>query len=344
MSSSGTRSLEKLPGTVTPGAGQDRKAIMHLVVLVTALVVLSVISLFVGVGPLTPAHLLQLTPLQMQILTISRLPRLISIVVAGSSLSICGMIMQQLTQNRFVSPTTAGTIDSARLGVLVSLIFFPAASLLQRVVVSVLFALAGTLVFMRLLDRIKYKDVIFVPLVGLMFGNLVSAAATFVAYRYDLVQSLVTWLFGDFSMILAGRYEILYLVLPLMGVAYLYARRFTIAGMGEDFATNLGLNYQQVVKVGLFIVAAVSAMVVLTVGSLPFLGLIVPNMVSLWRGDNLEKNLLPTGILGALLVLACDVAGRLILYPYEVSVGLLMGVLGSGIFLLLLVRRQAYGA
>src|SRR5690606_13634762 len=246
---------------------------------------------------------------------------LISIVVAGSSLSICGMIMQQLTRNRFVSPTTAGTMDSARLGVLMALIFFPAASLLHKVAVSVLFALAGTLVFMRLLDRLKYKDVIFVPLVGLMFGNLVSATATFVAYRYDLVQSLVTWLFGDFSMILAGRYEVLYGVLPLLAMAYLYARRFTIAGMGEDFATNLGLDYQQVVKMGLFIVAAVSATVVMTVGSLPFLGLIVPNIVSLWRGDNLEKNLLPAGLLGALLVLACDIVGRLIIYPYEVPVG-----------------------
>ncbi|MFS8582956.1 MAG: iron chelate uptake ABC transporter family permease subunit, partial [Limnochordales bacterium] len=258
--------------------------------------------------------------------------------------AIAGTIMQQLTRNKFVSPTTAGTMDAARLGVLAGLLVFPGASLLQKTAVAFAFALAGTYVFIRIVERVKIKNTIFIPLVGLMFGNIVSSVTTSVAYRFDLLQSLATWLHGDFSMILRGRYEMLYVGVPLMAVAYVYADRFTIAGMGDSFAANLGLNYRRVVNVGLFIVAAVSSAVVLTVGSLPFLGLVVPNIVTIYRGDNVRKNLPHTALLGAALVVGCDVIGRIIIHPYEVSVGLIMGVLGSAVFLFLLLRGNARGA
>lgn len=316
---------------------------MQPILLLAGLLVLSFVSIFVGVIRLTPADLLQLTPLQVQLLLISRLPRLLSIVISGSALAVAGTIMQQLARNRFVSPTTAGTMDSARLGVLISLLLFPGAGLLQRMAVSLVFALGGTFAFVAMLRRIQYKDVIFVPLVGLMLANIIGAGTTFIAYRFDLLQSLAVWMYGDFSMILAGRYELLYLSVPLMLVAYAYAQRFTVAGMGSDFALNLGLNYHQVVNIGLIIVATISAIVVLTVGSLPFLGLIVPNIVSIFRGDDLRKNLPPVALLGALLVLACDILGRIIIFPYEIPVGLIMGVLGSGAFLYLLLRRHAHG-
>lgn len=318
---------------------------MQLAALVAALLALSFISLFIGVANVSPvdALLWRLTPIQKQILAITRIPRLLSAIMAGAALSMAGMIMQQLTRNKFVSPTTAGTMDAARLGVLVALIVFPGASLLQKTGIAFAFALAGTFLFVRIIERIKFKNATFIPLVGLMFGNIVSSATTSIAYRYDLLQSLNTWLHGDFSMILRGRYEMLYIGLPLILVAYIYADRFTIAGMGDSFATNLGLNYRHVVNVGLVIVAAVSAAVVLTVGSLPFLGLVVPNIVTLYRGDSVKHSLLHAALLGAVLVVACDTLGRVVIYPYEVSVGLTMGVLGSGLFLLMLLRRNAHG-
>jgi len=317
---------------------------MHAAVLLGLLIALSFTSLFVGVGAISPLDIFHLTPVQVKLLQISRLPRLASIIVSGASLSIAGMIMQQLSRNKFVSPTTAGTMDAARLGILFALAFLPNAGMLHKTALAFAFALAGTFGFMFILNRIKYKDAILIPLIGLMFGNIIGAATTFFAYRYDMLQTLSVWLHGNFAMILKGRYEILYLNLPLMLLAYLFAHRFTIAGMGEDFAVNLGLIYRRVVNAGLVIVAAASASVVLTVGSLPFLGLIVPNLVAIYRGDNLKKSIPHTALLGACFVLACDIMGRVIIHPYEVSVGLIMGVVGSGIFLWLLLRREARAA
>ncbi|WAA08775.1 ABC transporter permease [Fervidibacillus albus] len=304
------------------------------------LVILSIVSVFIGVKEITPLDLFDLSDETVQILLISRLPRLISILIAGASMSIAGLIMQQLSKNKFVSPTTAGTMDFARLGILVSMIVFASSSPLEKIVVAFVFALAGTFLFMKILENIKFKDAVFIPLVGLMLGNIVSSIATFFAYRSDLIQNISSWLIGDFSLIIKGRYELIYISLPLLIIAYMYANRFTIAGLGEDFSKNLGLNYRQVVNIGLAIVALITSSVILTVGMIPFLGLIIPNIVSIYQGDHLKKSIFHTAILGAIFVLVCDILGRIIIFPYEIPINLTVGVLGSGIFLYLLLRRQ----
>lgn len=313
---------------------------MKLRYLIVLLIILSLISLFVGVRQISPWDLFNLTETQMQTMVISRLPRLFSIILAGSGLSIAGLIMQQLSRNKFVSPTTAGTMDSASLGILVTILLFPAAGILHKLVIAFGFALAGSLLFMQILERIRYREAILIPLVGLMLGNIIGSITAFFAYKHDLIQTVNTWLHGDFSVILKGRYELMYISVPLMVLAYLYADRFTVAGMGEDFSINLGLNYRQVVNIGLAIVAMVTAVVVLTVGMLPFLGLIIPNIVTMYRGDNLKGTLPHTAVLGAVFVLGCDIGGRLIIYPYEISIGMMVGVIGSGLFLYLLLRRM----
>ncbi|MBB6689809.1 ABC transporter permease [Cohnella xylanilytica] len=311
--------------------------------LIAALVLLSLISLFVGVSSVSPLHLFNLPDDERQVLWISRIPRLLSIVIAGASMSVCGLIMQQLTRNKFVSPTTAGTMDSAKVGILVSMLLFTSAAPLVKMAVAFAFALAGTLLFMKILDRIPFKDAIFIPLVGLMVGNVISSVATFIAYKYDLVQNMSSWLQGDFSGVLKGRYELMYVSVPLMVVAYLYANKFTVAGMGEEFSVNLGLSYRKVVNLGLVVVALSSSATILTVGTIPFLGLVIPNIVSLYLGDNLKRTLSHTALLGAAFVLACDIVGRLVIYPYEIPISLTVGVIGSALFLYLLVRRRTYG-
>lgn len=310
--------------------------------LVLAFIISSFISLFVGVSHITPLDLLDIQSEETQIFLISRVPRLMAIILSGASMSIAGLIMQQLSRNKFVSPTTAGTLDATRLGILVAMLLFANATLFQKMLVAFIFALLGTLLFMQILNRIKFKDAIFIPLVGIMFGNILSSITTFFAYQADVIQNMSAWLQGDFSMIMKGRYELLYISIPVLIITYLFANRFTLAGMGEDFAKNLGLAYERIVNIGLILVALVTVTVVLTVGTIPFLGLIIPNIVSILKGDNLQKTLPHTALLGATFLLICDILGRVIIYPYEISISLMVGVIGSGIFLYLLFRRKAY--
>jgi iron complex transport system permease protein len=310
--------------------------------LITSLIILSLLSLFVGVSSITPLALLDFQSDETEIFLISRVPRLIAILLAGAGMSIAGLIMQQLSRNKFVSPTTAGTLDATRLGILVSMLFFANASTIEKMLIAFVFALAGTFLFMQILDRIKFKDAIFIPLVGMMLGNILSSISTFFAYKADVIQNMSAWLQGDFSMIMKGRYELLYISIPILVIAYLFANRFTVAGMGEDFSKNLGLAYKRVVNIGLILVALITATVVLTVGMIPFLGLIIPNIVSIFKGDHLQKTLPHTALLGANFLLVTDILGRVLIYPYEISISLMVGVIGSGIFLYLLFRRKAY--
>ncbi|MCY9162466.1 ABC transporter permease [Bacillus atrophaeus] len=315
---------------------------MKLRYLVVLLILLAFCSIFIGVEDLSPLDLFHMNKEEASTLFASRLPRLISIIIAGMSLSICGLIMQQISRNKFVSPTTAGTMDWARLGILISLMLFTSASPLIKMLIAFIFALAGNFLFMKILERIKFNDTIFIPLVGLMLGNIVSSIATFIAYKYDLIQNISSWLQGDFSLIVKGRYELLYLSIPLVIIAYVFADKFTVAGMGESFSVNLGLKYKRIVNIGLIISSLITSLVILTVGMLPFLGLIIPNIVSIYRGDNLKSSLPHTALLGAVFVLLCDILGRIIIFPYEISIGLMVGIIGSGIFLYMLLRRKAY--
>ncbi len=311
-------------------------------ILIPILILLSFISLFVGVSSINPLDLLDFQSEETQIFLVSRFPRLVAILLAGAGMSMAGLIMQQLSRNKFVSPTTAGTLDATRLGILVSMLLFANASMIEKMAVAFLFALAGTFLFMQILNRIKFKDAIFIPLIGLMFGNILSSITTFFAYRADVIQNMSAWLQGDFSMVMKGSYELLYISVPVFIIAYMYANRFTVAGMGEDFSKNLGLKYRSVVNIGLTLVALITATVVLTVGMIPFLGLIIPNIVSIFKGDHLQKTLPHTAMLGAIFLLVCDILGRVLIYPYEITISLMVGVIGSFIFLIMLFRRKAY--
>lgn len=307
------------------------------------LAVLAVVSLFTGVRDVSLAGLLGGDADQLMVFTVSRVPRLVAVITAGVGLSVVGLIMQQLARNRFVAPATAGTLESAGLGILVAIILFGATALFMKMVIAFAFSLAGTFVFMTILGRIKYRDPILIPLVGIMYSGVIGSVAIFIAYRYDMVQTLGAWMLGDFSGVLRGRYELLYLTVPMVALAYLYADRFTLAGLGENFAVGLGMNYKRVVNIGLVIIALTTSAVVITVGSIPFLGLIVPNVASIIVGDNVRRTLPLTAVLGGVFVVACDILGRLIIQPYEMPIGMVVGVAGSVLFLALILRRGVYG-
>lgn len=296
---------------------------------VGGLLVLAAISCLIGVAGMS-----------WEVLWVSRLPRTIALVLAGAALAVCGLLMQLLVRNRFVEPSTVGTTEAAGLGLVVITLLVPGSPLMVKMVTAALFALAGTWLFLRVVRLMPVREPILVPLIGLMLGGVISAMTTFLAFHHDLLQTLNTWMTGDFSGVLQGRYELLWLVAGLVVIAFVAADRFTVAGMGETFSANAGLDHRSVLAVGLAIVSVVSAVVVVTVGVIPFLGLIVPNVVSALVGDNARRGLPWVALLGSGLVLACDIVGRLVRHPYEIPVGTVMGVLGAVFFLHLLLRRS----
>ncbi|WP_238945161.1 ABC transporter permease [Allofranklinella schreckenbergeri] len=287
-----------------------------------------------GAGTADNAHIAQ-------VLFISRVPRTLALVLAGASIAVAGMLMQMIARNRFVEPATVGTVGAASLGMLIVALLAPSLAPVGKMLVAATFALAATGLFMLMLRRLPLRNALIVPLVGLVFAGVVEAVTSFLAYRFDMLQAIRAWTVGDFSTVLQGRYELLWISLALTVAAFFAAERFTVIGMGEAVATSLGVHYGRWMALGLLIVATVTAAVVVTVGVIPFLGLIVPNLVSLWMGDRMRRSVLWVALCGSALMLACDIIGRLLIRPFEIPIGTIMGVLGSLLFLALLWRKRA---
>jgi len=299
------------------------------------LVILSITSLFVGVIDLSWAALWS-DPGAVELLVVSRAPRTIAVIISGGALAVSGAIMQMLVRNRFVEPMTAGTGQGAALGILLVTLFAPGASILVKMVLASLTALGASAGFLAIVQRLPPTQPLLVALVGLIYGGILGAAVTFIAYQADLLQYVEIWMNGEFSGVLQGRYELLWLVALVAALAYLAADQFAIIGMGRTASINLGLNYRQTMVLGLLAISIVTALTVVTVGLIPFVGLVVPNIVARLAGDNLRRSLPLTAMTGATLVLLCDILGRLIRYPYEIPVGTVFGVVGALLFLWLL--------
>ncbi|OEX92615.1 iron ABC transporter permease [Corynebacterium sp. BCW_4722] len=273
----------------------------------------------------------------------TRVPRTIALVLAGAAMAMSGLIMQMLTQNRFVEPTTTGTTEWAGLGLLASFVFFPHGSVMARMLLAVAFAFVGTMVFFAFLRRVTLRSSLIVPIVGIMLGAVVSSISTFWALQTDLLQSLGVWFAGSFTSVIAGQYEVLWIVALVVVAVFFYADRLTAAGLGEDIAVSIGLDYNRIVFVGTALVAVASGVVTVVVGNLPFIGLIVPNIVSMVLGDDLRSNLPWVCLTGIGVVTVCDLIGRTIIAPFEMPVAVILGVVGAVVFVAMIVRQSRRG-
>jgi len=314
-------------------------------ILVAGFVILTLLSLEIGaMGEVGFSNLFTGTyeerELARFIFVHSRLPRTVAVILAAAGLSVAGLIMQSISRNKFMSPTTAGTTDAAALGLLISFIFLGHRSGFVQAAFSFVFALVGTLLFTAVINRLKIREVVYIPLLGMMYGGVIGAISTTLSFQTETQTTLNQFNLGSFARL--GNFDLVYVVVIPLVIAVLYATKFSIIGLGEDFAKNLGLNYNRVVGLGLVIVALISASTFVAVGPLPFIGLIIPNMTATIFGDNIKKSIFDLMLFGACFVLFCDIISRLIIFPFEMNVSVTISVAGGIIFMVYLLRGM-YG-
>lgn len=292
-------------------------------------IVLSLVSLLIGTEDLNWV-----------VFRASRLPRLIAILLAGIGLAISGVILQNITQNKFVEPATSGGLDAAKLGILLSITMTPTLGIFSKMVFALICVFFSSIILVLIIRKIKFRNSVLVPVIGLMFGGFLSALAEFYAYKQRIMQSMQGWLLGDLSKIVEGHYELIYIIVPIVVLSYLFAYHITIIGMGRNLAKSIGFNYRLTVLVGLILVSITVASVVITIGAIPFVGLVIPNLVTLRYGDHLSKTLPIIALSGAALLLFCDVLGRTLVYPYEIPIAITAGSIGGIIFLFMIIIRR----
>lgn len=322
-------------------AVRQRRAVWLTVGAALLVLLLALLSLNLGASQMRLLHLLtQPDDRVTQVLLASRLPRTVALILAGAALAVAGLLMQMMARNRLVEPGTVGTFSAASLGMLLATIINPGMALWLKFALVSLCAVLGSWLFLAVLQRIALRSALLVPLVGLVLAAVLASASGLLAYQFELSQALRAWSSGDFSAILRGRYELLWLAAGITLLAMLLADRFTVVGLGKDFATNVGVNYSALVALGVLMVSMISASVVLTAGALPFVGLLVPNLVRALVGDHMRRGILLVVLLGAAMMLAADLLGRWLIHPYEVPSANLLAIVGSLAVIVLLLRGR----
>jgi len=301
---------------------------------VIVIIILGIISLFTGVYDIRG----QVDGMEMFFIT--RVPRTAALMLTGAAMSMSGLVMQLITQNRLVEPTTTGTIEWSGLGLLLVYLLFPAPTLVLRMTGAIVFSFIGTMIFFLFLRRVKLRLSLIVPIIGMMLGAVISAFSTFVGLTFQMTQSIESWFVGSFAAVQIGKYEYLWLIIIVTGLIFIYADKLTLAGLGEDVATSLGVNYNKIVILGTGLISFAVGIVTAVIGNLPFLGLIVPNIVSIYRGDDLRSNLPWVCVLGMGVITLCDIISRTIIMPFEVPVSLILGTVGSIVFIAILLRQR----
>lgn len=301
---------------------------------IIAVIILAIISLFTGVYDIRG----QADGIDMFFIT--RIPRTVALMLTGAAMSMAGLVMQLVTQNRLVEPTTTGTIEWSGLGLLFVYLFFPAPTLVLRMTGAIIFSFIGTMIFFLFLRRVKLRSSLIVPIIGMMLGAVVSAFSTFLGLTFQMTQNIESWFVGSFASVQIGRYEYLWLIVIVTVFIFIYADRLTLAGLGEDVATSLGVNYNRIVLLGTALISFAVGIVTAVIGNLPFLGLIVPNIVSMYRGDDLRSNLPWVCLLGMGTITLCDIISRTIIMPFEVPVSLILGTVGSIVFIAILLKQR----
>ncbi|WP_404457622.1 ABC transporter permease [Oceanobacillus kapialis] len=295
---------------------------------------LGVISLFTGVYDIYGQED------GMEMFFITRVPRTVALMLTGAAMAMTGLVMQLITQNRLVEPTTTGTIEWAGLGLLVVYLIFPAPTLVLRMTGAIIFSFVGTMIFFLFIRRVRLRSSLIVPIIGLMLGAVISAVSTFLGLFFQMSQVIEGWFVGSFTSVQAGRYEYLWIIVIVTILIFIYANRLTLAGLGEDVATTLGVNYNTLILLANGLIAVAVGIVAAVIGNLPFLGLIVPNIISMIRGDDLRSNLPWVCLVGMGTIMVCDIISRTIIMPFEVPVSLILGSVGAAVFIIILLRQR----
>lgn len=270
------------------------------------------------------------------LLMVSRIPRTAAALLAGAGLALAGVVVQQVVQNRLVEPSLTGAPEASMLGLLLVTLIAPGMAVAGKMLIAAAAALLGMAGYLALAARLPREDPMLLPIVGIVYGGIVGAICVYIAWATDLMQFLGAWQLGEFSGVMIGRYEWLWAIAALAGLLYVVADRITILGLGEAQARSLGLDYAQTRALGLVVVSVITALVLVTVGAFPFVGLVAPNLIARWRGDNLRANLPLIAVGGGMLLLTADIIGRAIRYPFEIPAATVVAVFGAGVFLWLL--------
>lgn len=272
-----------------------------------------------------------------------RLPRVLLAIFAGASLGYAGAALQGLLRNPLADPGVIGVSASASLGAVIAIYLgLAAVSSFALPVMAMAGAFVATAILMVLASR--DASVLTLILVGIGISSLATAAMSLVMNFTPnpiTLQEMVLWMLGSLEnrtfddLMLAGPFIVAGWVL-MIGVG----QGLNALSLGEEAAQTLGvdlkrLRWRVVLGTALSVGATVSVC-----GAVGFVGLVVPHMVRALVGFEPQRLLLPSALLGAILMMLADILTRLPIGHGQLRLGVVMAIIGAPVFLYIVYRTR----
>ena len=313
---------------------QSKKTVFAVSILVLLLAI--VISLCVGVVMYTPAQLLEMP----DILRYIRFPRVMAAVFAGAGLAGAGVIIQALLGNSLAGPNIIGVNSGAGFMTLIAALVFPLIPQLQPLAafIGALFSV----MMIYLLSRRAGTSKMTILLSGVVLNALLNAASEALCTFFpDIHMSYAAFRVGGLSTVQTSvLYPAAALILVLFIIVQCQAGILELLSLGDETAFSLGVSVKKYRLLFLICAAGMAGAAVSFAGLIGFLGLIVPHGARLVVGDEIKK-LFPLSVLwGSLLLLVCDTVARTAFAPFELSVGIVISIIGAPIFIRMLLSRK----
>ena len=315
--------------------------------LLVILVIVSGFSLSVGARsiswPIIWKALTAYDPTQIEELLVQTLrwPRLLLAIACGISFAVAGCLMQGVTNNPMASPSIMGVNSGAALGLALSMIIMPEASLNMTIIFAFIGAAVATLIIMALANRSGAKmSPVFLALAGTAVSAVLLAITQALVVYFDVAQELSYWTAGGISGVRMSQVLLLWpwTIVGLVLAIYL-SKSVTLLNFGEEMAIGLGGHMMRTRLLASVAVLLLCGSAVAVAGPIGFVGLITPHMGRKMVGIDYRKLIPITALLGAILVVLADLVARSIAPPHEAPLGAVTAMIGVTFFLYLANRK-----
>lgn len=276
----------------------------------------------------------------------SRLPRAMATFAVGIGLSVAGAVYQAIIRNPLVDPYITGVSSGAGLMAIIAIVFGTSlgVSYVTNIYLTPLAAMAGGLLAFGLTMLIAEKSggsSLNYVLGGVVIGLAFSAFQSMIlSMSGSQLQNAMFWLFGSFANVTWNNVWFIFVPAVAMSLIPLFwAKELNLVLLGEEQAKQMGLNVRRFNRWMMVLASVITSVCVAFVGIIGFVGLVVPHLCRMILGGDHRLVLPASVILGGALMMAADLAARMLLIPFELPVGAITTLIGTPLFAYLLIKR-----
>lgn len=265
-----------------------------------------------------------------------RLPRVVASALVGSALAVSGAIMQGITHNPLADPGIMGINAGAGFMLSISFAFFPTVGYMNMILISFLGAVLGAILVNSVASTGRKENSINLVLAGVAINTLLVALSQGIALMFNVSQNIMFWTVGGVA---GSNWQQIKIMTPWIILAHIggiiISKSISTLSLGDDVAKGLGLNTKVVYILSSIIVLILAGASVSVIGSVGFVGLIVPHIARFFVGLDYKWIIPTSAVLGAILMVLADLGSRIINPPFETPIGAIISLIGVPFFLYL---------